>query len=317
MTRQFNVPTLILIAVMIVGLPFLQRPVVAAEVLTLGIAAVATNLLLGYTGMLSLGQATFFGLGAYCAGILTARYDLSAFVAIPVAVCVTAVAALLIGLVCIRRTGLYFIMITFAFNQMLYFVAYSWASVTGGEDGLPGVHRPPILNGQWSFYLFTVVIFLASLAAMKRIVDSPTGRILQAIRDNPARAAAAGHDVGRFKLIAFVAAGLFTGLAGALFAYVFEIVPVDRIHWLFSGDIVFMTLIGGSGTFIGPVVGAAFYTWLQETVSLYWDRWPLVLGVVFALVVLFFRTEIAGMAQELWRRFSPSSIGTKHEEEAR
>jgi branched-chain amino acid transport system permease protein len=110
--------------------------------------------------------------------------------------------------------------------------------------------------------------------------------------------------VSRYRLIAFIVAGTFTGLAGAVFAFVFEIVPVDKIHWLFSGDIVFMTLIGGSGAFVGPVIGAAFYTWLQETVSQYWDRWPMVLGIVFALVVLFFRTGIAGMAERLAALFT-------------
>lgn len=297
MQKLFNVPTLIFIAILIVVLPFVQRPVVAAEVLTLGIAAVATNLLLGYTGMLSFGQALFFGAGAYCAGVLTTRFGLSPFLAIPAAVVFSAVIAFLIGLVCVRRSGLYFIMITFAFNQMVFFIAYSWTSVTGGEDGLPGVRRPAIIDDQWSFYVFTVLIFLASLCVMKMFVNSPTGRILQAIRDNPARAAATGHDVGRYKLIAFVVAGMFTGLAGSVFAFVFGIVPIDRIDWRFSGDIIFMTLLGGSGSFIGPVIGAAFYTWLQETISLYWDRWPMILGIVFALVVLFFRTGIAGMAE--------------------
>jgi len=301
MARLFNLPTLLVIITLVIGLPFIQRPVVAAEVLTLGIAAVATNVLLGYTGMLSFGQAMFFGFGAYCAGILATKYGISAFAAIPAAVIATAVLALLVGLVCVRRSGLYFIMITFAFNQMLYFLAYSWTTMTGGEDGLPGVRRPALIADQWSFYIFTAVLFLLSLVVIKRFVDSPAGRILQAIRDNPARAAATGHDVGRYKLIAFVVAGLFTGLAGAIFAFVFEIVPIDRIHWLFSGDIVFMTLIGGSGSFIGPVIGAAFYTWLQETVSHYWDRWPMVLGIVLALVVLFFRTGIAGMAVTLTR----------------
>src|SRR5690606_20087282 len=297
MQKLFSLPSLIVIALLIVGLPFLQRPVVAAEVLTLGIAAVATNLLLGYTGMLSFGQALFFGVGAYCAGILSTRFGFSPFLAIPAAMVFSAVVAFFIGLFCVRRSGLYFIMITFAFNQMVFFIAYSWTSITGGEDGLPGVRRPAIIDDQWSFYLFTVLIFLASLCVMKMFVNSPTGRILQAIRDNPARAAAAGHDVGRYKLIAFVVAGMFTGLAGSVFAFVFGIVPIDRIDWRFSGDIIFMTLLGGSGSFVGPVIGAAFYTWLQETVSLYWDRWPMILGIVFALVVLFFRTGIAGMAE--------------------
>lgn len=297
MQKLFNLPTLLVIAVLIVGLPFVQRPVVAAEVLTLGIAAVATNLLLGYTGMLSFGQALFFGVGAYCAGILSTRFGFSPFLAIPAAMVFSAIVAFFIGLFCVRRSGLYFIMITFAFNQMVFFIAYSWTTMTGGEDGLPGVRRPALIDDQWSFYYFTALVFLASLCIMKMFVNSPTGRILQAIRDNPDRAAATGYDVGRYKLIAFVMAGMFTGLAGSIFAFVFGIVPIDKVDWRFSGDIIFMTLLGGSGSFIGPVIGAAFYTWLQETVSLYWDRWPMILGIVFALVVLFFRTGVAGMAE--------------------
>lgn len=314
MQKLFNLPTLAFIAVLVVALPFVQRPVVAAEVLTLGIAAVATNLLLGYTGMLSFGQALFFGIGAYCAGIFTTKLGFSAFLAIPVAMVFSAVVAFLIGLVCVRRSGLYFIMITFAFNQMVYFIAYSWTTMTGGEDGLPGVRRPALIDDQWSFYIFTVLVFIASLIVMKLFVNSPTGRILQAIRDNPDRAAATGHDVGRYKLIAFVMAGMFTGLGGAVFAFVFGIVPIDKVDWRFSGDIVFMTLIGGSGSFIGPVVGAAFYTWLQETVSQYWDRWPMILGIVFALVVLFFRTGIAGMAEAIMGKLMQKGGGAKPKE---
>lgn len=311
--KLFNLPSLIFIVVLIVALPFVQRPVVAAEVLTLGIAAVATNLLLGYTGMLSFGQAMFFGLGAYCAGILATKFGISAYLAIPIAVGMSAVAAFLIGLVCVRRSGLYFIMITFAFNQMLFFIAYSWTTMTGGEDGLPGVRRPPLIDDQWSFYIFTVLLFVVSLCIMKMFVNSPTGRILQAIRDNPDRAAATGHDVGRYKLIAFVMAGMFTGLAGSIFAFVFGIVPIDKIDWRFSGDIIFMTLLGGSGSFVGPVIGAVFYTWLQETLPQYWDRWPMILGIVFALVVLFFRTGVAGMAEALARKLTHKRTAKKVE----
>jgi branched-chain amino acid transport system permease protein len=309
----FNRPTLIFIAAAIVLLPVIERPVVAAEILILGIAAIAVNLLLGYTGMLSFGQAMFFGIGAYATGIMVARLDVPAFLAIPIATLGTGVVAAAVGAFCVRRTGLYFICITFAFNQMFYFIAYSWTTVTGGEDGLIGVRRPAIIADQYSFYVFVVLLFIAALVVMKKIVDSPTGRILQAIRDNPGRAAATGHDVGRDKLIAFTISGTFLGLAGSVFAFVYEIVPIDKIHWLFSGDLVFMTLIGGSGNFIGPVIGAAFYTWLQETVSLFWNRWPMVLGIVFALVVLFFRTGVVGIAQAghaAWMRRKPKATDT-------
>lgn len=309
----FNRSTLIFIAAAIVLLPVIQRPVVASEILILGVAAIAVNLLLGYTGMLSFGQAMFFGIGAYATGIMVARLDVPAFLAMPIATLGTGVVAAAVGAFCVRRAGLYFICITFAFNQMFYFIAYSWTTVTGGEDGLIGVRRPAIIADQYSFYVFTVLLFVAALVVMKKIVDSPTGRILQAIRDNPGRAAATGHDVGRYKLIAFVISGTFLGLAGSVFAFVYEIVPIDKIHWLFSGDLVFMTLIGGSGNFIGPVIGAAFYTWLQETVSLFWNRWPMVLGIVFALVVLFFRTGVVGMAQAgyaAWIQRKAKATGT-------
>lgn len=299
----FSPAALAFIVAAIVLLPVVQRPVVAAEILVLGIAAVAMNLLIGYTGMLSFGQAMFFGISAYITGILVTKAGVSAFVAIPIAVVATGAVAAAVGAFCVRRSGLYFICITFAFNQMFYFIAYSWTGMTGGEDGLPGITRPALIAGQVPFYVFTAAVFVAALAVLKKIVDSPTGRILQAIRDNPGRAAATGHDVGRYKLVAFVISGTFIGLAGAVFALIYEIVPVDKIHWLFSGDLVFMTLIGGTGSFIGPVIGAAFYTFLQETVSLFWDRWPMVLGTVFALVVLFFRTGVIGIVEAGYAKF--------------
>jgi branched-chain amino acid transport system permease protein len=296
----FQPATLAFIVAAVLLLPLIERPVVASEILVLGLAAVAMNLMIGYTGMLSFGQAMFFGIGAYITGILITRFGLSAFVAIPAAMIGTGLLAAGVGAFCVRRTGLYFICITFAFNQMFYFIAYSWTTVTGGEDGLPGVSRPALISSQLSFYVFTAILFILSLAVMKKVVDSPTGRIFQAIRDNPNRAAATGHDVGRYKLISFIISGAFIGLAGAIFSLIYEIVPVDKIHWLFSGDLVFMTLLGGTGSFIGPVIGAAFYTWLQETVSLFWDRWPMVLGIVFALVVLFFRTGVIGIVESIY-----------------
>jgi branched-chain amino acid transport system permease protein len=283
-------------------LPFLELPLVASEILILGMAAVAANLLIGYAGMLSFGQAMFFGVGAYAAGLLVTKLDAPMLPAIAAATLLSGLAALAVGALCVRRTGLYFLMLTFAFNQMFYFAAYSLSPLTGGEDGLPGVDRPAFLADQRQFYVFVVLVFGFQLAVMKRIVDSPTGRILQAIRDNSARAAAVGYNVQHYRLIAFTISGLMTGMAGALFAFVFEFVPIDKIHWSFSGDIIFMTLAGGSTYFLGPVAGAALYTVLQETVSIYWKHWPLVIGVVFAAVILFARTGTVGLFVGLARK---------------
>lgn len=288
---------LLVVGVLAVG-PFVQREVIATEILIFAVVALANNLILGYTGMLSFGQATFFGVGAYAAGLLTIHAGLPLPVVLAAATVLATGLAVLIGAVCVQRIGLYFIMLTFAFNQMFYFIAYSWTTLTGGEDGLPGVRRPAALADDLTFYVLVALLFLACLLLMKRVVDSPWGRVFRAIRDNEARAAAVGHDVRRYKLLSFTIAAAFTGFAGALYSLLYGIVPIDAIHWLRSGDIVFMTLIGGSGHFFGPIIGAAFFIWLSETVSVVWDRWPMILGVVFALVVLFLR----GGVVELIRR---------------
>jgi branched-chain amino acid transport system permease protein len=281
-------------------LPLALRNTIATEIWIFAILALAFNLLLGYTGLLSFGQATFSGIACYVAGLLLKHYGLSLALVLPIGVAAGALSAALVGALCIQRVGLYFIMLTFAFNQMAYFVAYQWTDLTGGEDGLPGVPRPAFLESGLAFYAFTTLCFLATVVVMKRLTDSPFGLILQAIRDNEARAAAVGYDVKRYKWLAFTIAGAVSGLGGVLYAMLFGIVPLAAIHWLRSGDIVFMTLIGGSGSLYGPIVGAAVYTVLAESVSRYWDRWPILLGLAFVVVVLFFR----GGCVEAWQRIS-------------
>ena len=193
-------------------------------------------------------------------------------------------------------------MVTFALNQMFYFIAYQWTSVTGGEDGMPGIPRPAVfgvdVRGPFPYYVFVATLFLLSLWVMRRIVDSPLGTILQAIRENEVRAEAVGYDARRFKLLAFVIGGAFSGLAGVLYAMLFGIVPLEAIGFVFSGDVVFATLIGGSGSLYGPVVGSFVFIWLSESVSVVWARWPLLLGVAFVIVVLFFR----GGCVDAWAR---------------
>jgi branched-chain amino acid transport system permease protein len=203
----------------------------------------------------------------------------------------------------VQRSGLYFIMLTFALNQLFFFIAYQWTSVTGGEDGMPGVPRPAFLGIDFkdpmNYYIFVALLFLASLWAMRRVVESPFGKILQAIRENEVRAAAVGYNVPRFKLAAFVIAGAFSGLAGVLYAMLFGIVPLEAIGFVTSGNVVFATLIGGSGSLYGPVIGSFVFIWLSDSMSVVWERWPLLLGVAFVIVVLFFR----GGVVEAWSRF--------------
>jgi branched-chain amino acid transport system permease protein len=294
--------TVILLFAVLV-LPLVVRPAIAAEIWIFAMFGLGLNLLLGYTGMLSFGQATFFGSAAYVAGWLLKNYGINVFFALGIGVGVGAASAALVGYLCVQRSGLYFIMLTFALNQLFYFTAYQWTTVTGGEDGMPGIPRPSLFNIDFNdplvYYAFVSILFLASLWIMKRIVESPLGRILVAIRENEVRAEAVGYHVPRFKLLAFVIGGAFSGLAGVLYAMLFGIVPLEAIGFVTSGNVVFATLIGGSGSLYGPVIGSFVFIWLSESMSTVWARWPLLLGVAFVIVVLFLR----GGVVEAWSRF--------------
>ncbi len=289
---------LIVLAFVVIG-PFVQPEVIITEMLIFGIVAVASNIMIGYTGMLSFGQAMFFGIGAYVAGLLL-KAGMPLIVALPVGTLFVLVLSIAVGYFCVQRTGLYFICITFAFNQMFYFIAYSWTGLTGGEDGLPGIPRPGLLLDPVAFYVFVAVVFLACLVAMKRIVDSPLGLICQTIRENPSRAAAVGYNVKLYKLTAFTIASTFTGLAGTVYAMLYGIVPIDQIHWLKSGDFIFMTLLGGTGNFFGPIIGAVGYIWMSETFSLFWARWPLIMGIVFVVVIVYLRGGIVELIGKVY-----------------
>jgi len=294
---------LIILAFIVIG-PFLQPRVTVTEMLIFGIVAVASNIMIGYTGMLSFGQAMFFGIGAYVAGLLL-KAGMPLIIAMPAGILFVLVLSIVVGSFCVPRTGLYFICITFAFNQMFYFIAYSWTDLTGGEDGLAGIPRPSLLDDPVSFYVFVSVVFLACIVAMKRIVDSPLGLIFQTIRENPERAAAVGYNVKLYKWISFTIASTFTGLAGTVYAMLYYIVPIDQIHWLKSGDFIFMTLLGGTGSFFGPIIGAIGYIWMYDTFALFWGRWPLLMGVVFVVVVLYLRggiVELIGKVNDRYQR---------------
>jgi branched-chain amino acid transport system permease protein len=295
----------VLILASICVLPLIVRPAIASEIWIFAIFGLGLNLLLGYTGLLSFGQSTFFGSAAYVAGYLLKYYGIGVFAALGAGIGIGAASALLVGYLCVQRSGLYFIMLTFALNQLFYFIAYQWTSVTGGEDGMPGIPRPALfgvdLRDPLHYYVLVSALFLLSLWLMKRIVESPLGRILQAIRENEMRAEAVGYHAPRFKLLAFVLGGAFSGAAGVLYAMLFGIVPLEAIGFVFSGNVVFATLIGGSGSLYGPIIGSFVFIWLSESMSVMWARWPLLLGVAFVIVVLFFRGGVVEAWSRIWR----------------
>ena len=275
----------------------------ATQVLTYGLIALGFNLLYGYTGLLSFGHAAYYGLGAYGTGIALAKLKVgSLWGALAFGLLTAAMGGAVAGFFCLRRRGIYFAMLTLAFAQLLYFIAFHLADVTGGDDGLRGIPLPTLalpgvtlsLRSPLAFYYFAFVLVLLAVAALKRILDSPFGAVLQAIRENSDRAVACGYDINRIKLLSFVFSATFTGLAGGLEALRLTLVPVEALYWTTSGQIVIMTLLGGAGTFFGPFVGALTYLLLEERLSRFIEWWPIVVGAVFMTFVLFLPRGIWG-----------------------
>ena len=300
---------------------------IATEILIFGIFAMSTNLLIGVSGLYSFGQAAFFGVGGYVAGYCFVHTSLPLSVGLLLAMLGAALVAGLVGAFSIRRTGIYFMMLTFAFNQMIYYLAYSWRAVTGGEDGLGGIRRPALdipfvgsvdLGNHVNFYVVAAALFIASAILLFRLARSPLGLVLDASKQNPRRTASLGFSVYRAQWIAFVVAGAIAGLAGALFALLYRIMPIDAISWTSSGNVVFMVVIGGMSSVLGPVLGAAIFIWLQGFFSLVWARWPLLFGVFIILVVLFLRGGVAELFDRLRQLFTrkapkPVAQGASHE----
>jgi branched-chain amino acid transport system permease protein len=275
----------------------------ATQVLTYGLIALGFNLLYGYTGLLSFGHAAYFGLGAYGCGLALAKLKIgSVWGALLIGVLAATAGGAVAGFFCLRRRGIYFAMLTLAFAQMLYFIAFHAADLTGGDDGLRGIPLPALafpgttisLRTPLVFYYFVYALLVLAVAALRRILDSPFGTVLQAIRENSDRAVACGYDVNRIKLLSFVFSAAFTGLAGSLEALRLTVVPVEALYWSTSGQVVIMTLLGGAGTFFGPFVGALTYLVLEERLSRLIEWWPIVVGAVFMTFVLFLPKGIWG-----------------------
>jgi branched-chain amino acid transport system permease protein len=275
----------------------------ATQVLVYGLFALGFNLLYGYTGLLSFGHAAYYGLGAYGTGIALAKLNVgSLWLALGAGLLLAMAGGAVIGFFCLRRRGIYFAMLTLAFAQLLYFIGFHLADWTGGDDGLRGIRVPPLtlpgltlpLDGSLAFYYFAFVLVALAVASLKRILDSPFGAVLQAIRENSERALACGYDINRIKLLSFVFSALFAGLAGSLDALRLTVVPIESLYWTTSGQVVIMTLLGGAGTFFGPFVGAATFLFLEDRLSLFTESWPLVIGTVFMAFVLFLPRGIWG-----------------------
>ncbi|WER50125.1 branched-chain amino acid ABC transporter permease [Cupriavidus sp. WKF15] len=293
-------------------LPLTMRSgTLATEVLVYAMAAMACNLLLGYTGLLSFGQGIFFGLGSYAVGLALTRAGLPMPLALLLAIVIGAAAAALVGWFAIRQRGTYFVMLTLAFAQMFYFLAYTAPGITGGDNGLLDIPRPPLsvaghdlvsLASPWQFYGFVAVVFLAVFFLVLRVTESVLGRTLLAIRDNEERALAVGYNIKAFKLLAFMVSGAVTGLAGALHAMLTGIAPLTNIDYHASEMILVMTVIGGTSNIFASVLGAAFYVLLADWLSTLWPRWLMLLGFLLIAVSLFMQRGLWGLGASVWNR---------------
>ena len=289
----------------IAAAPFVVYPVFAMKVLCFALFASAFNLLIGRVGLLSLGHAAFFGLGSYVAAYGAKSGGLSAELAIAAGGAAAAALGAGFGVLAIRRQGIYFAMITLALAQLVYFVCVQ-VPATGGEDGIQLVPRAPLfgrvsLQGDLPMYAVVAAVFVAGLLLIRRIAHSPFGQVLTAIRDNEPRAVSLGYRVERYKLLAFVLSAALAGVAGGAKALVFGIATLTDVHWTMSGEVVLMTLLGGLGTMLGPIVGAAAVV-AMETYLAPLGAWVTVVqGAVFVACVLAFRRGLVGALQARWR----------------
>ncbi len=303
MMRQFFLG-LALLAIILA--PAVVYPVLLMKVLCFAIFASAFNLLLGYTGLLSFGHAAFFGSAAYVAGYLVRDMTWPVWAALLASTLAAALMGGIVGLLAIRRQGIYFAMITLAMAQMVYFICLQLPQ-TGGEDGLQGVPRGTFagldLSNDLTLYYVILGFTVLALALVYRTIHSPFGQVLKAIRENEPRAISLGYDVARYKLLAFVLSTGLAGLAGALKMLVFKFASLTDAHWHMSGEVVLMTILGGIGTVLGPIVGSSIIVILEDQLA---DKVgslvTVIMGCIFVVCVLLFRRGIVGEAMAFYQR---------------
>ncbi|MGC2415519.1 MAG: branched-chain amino acid ABC transporter permease [Stellaceae bacterium] len=311
-----RVPWTLIVFLVLATVPWLgsrYNVFLAEQIIIDALFAVSLNLLLGTTGLVSFGHVAYFGVGAYVCGILMKTYGVPFTLAFPAAGLGTAAFALVSGYFCVRLIKLYFAMLTLAFSQIVWAICYKWNDVTGGDQGLPEIPYPHLdwisaipglgdLSIGDRFYLLSLVLIAVSLAVLHRIVRSPFGRVLTAIRDNPERAAFIGVNVRAYQLAAFVVAGTFAGFAGALYGIFSRGVFADYVFWSKSAEVMIMTILGGMGYFWGPPVGAAALVWLNQEITDYTEYWSFVLGAILLLLLFAFPGGIVGGIDTLWTR---------------
>ncbi len=306
---------MLILTVLLIILPWIMPSFsTATDMLIFGLFAMGFNLLLGQTGILSFGHATFFGLGAY--GTAMFLVEPQSIQRVPISlgwfglitgIGLATIVALVIGILSLRRKGTYFALITVAFNMMMYFIfIQNPFNLTGGGDGLVGIPTPPLFGLEnWrtplTWYYFVMIIIVIAVALLKILQTSPFGKVLKAISENEERVKLLGYNTDKYKLISFTLSGLFSGLAGALFAFHLNYVGLDTLYWMLSGEVLIITLLGGFRTFFGPLIGAVAYIILKDGISAFTEEWMIVMGLMVMAIILAFRGT--GILEMIEKRF--------------
>lgn len=309
MNSHYSKTKMLFAGLFITGLiaPYVVYPTFLMKILCLGLFASAFNLLLGFVGLLSFGHAAFLGVAGYVCGMLVRDAGVTPELGIIAGTVAAGLLGWLFGVLAIRRTGIYFAMITLALAQMVFFMVLQ-IRATGGEDGFQGVPRGNLfgvidMSNNIAMYYLVFAVFCLGFFIIYRTIHSPFGQIMKAIRENEPRAISLGYDVAKFKLIAFVISASLAGMAGATKTLVFQLASLTDVHWHMSGEVVLMTLLGGMGTVLGPLAGAATIVTLQNELADTVGSWvTVIMGAIFVLCVLLFRRGIVGEIQALIKR---------------
>jgi branched-chain amino acid transport system permease protein len=274
----------------------------AVQIMIFSLFALSLNVLAGQVGSVSFGHAAFFSVGGYACAYFLTRLGWPLPVSMVAAVILTAATALVIGALCVRLNAIYFSMLTLAFSMLVWAIAVKWRAVTGGDDGFVGINMPAALTNPYTFFWFTYAIFAGSVVLLWMLSASAIGRIFLAVRENPTRASFIGINTRRTRLIAFVIAGAFAGLAGCLLAmYVRGMYP-QTAFWTQSGQVMIMVLLGGIRSFVGPILGAVTLHLLETTIHQYTEYWPLVMGIILLVIVMILPEGLVGLV----KRFMPA-----------
>lgn len=310
MTQPMTRTTAVICALIVLGLALLPLTDsaylvdVATEILIYALFALSLNVIIGYSGNVSFGHAAYFAIGGYANAILLTTYGWPLAASLIAAVVASMLAAGVIAYFCTRLTDIYFAMLTLAFSMFIWAVAFKWRSVTGGDDGFVGIAVPAMIGDRYEFFYFTLAIVVIATALLWVICHSAFGRSLLAVRENPTRAGFVGINTRLMRWSAFVVAGTFAGIAGALFGMLHRGMFVESAFWTQSATVLIMTLLGGMFSFFGPAIGAATLFILQRLTNEYTEYWPTVLGVVLIIILLFLPEGLAGLIGRFTKRSS-------------